>query len=50
MYLFVYLLWRTGRGRKLSGDQITLPTTVDFSSSVPKQVGLEPAQNSRPLV
>ncbi|KAM4633890.1 receptor-binding cancer antigen expressed on SiSo cells [Polymixia lowei] len=31
------LICRTGRGRKLSGDQITLPTTVDFSSSVPKQ-------------
>ena len=28
---------RSGRLRKLSGDQITLPTTVDFSS-VSKQV------------
>ncbi|KAM3873064.1 LOW QUALITY PROTEIN: receptor-binding cancer antigen expressed on SiSo cells [Diretmus argenteus] len=35
---FKRLICRTGRGRKLSGDQITLPTTVDFSSSVPKQV------------
>uniref|UniRef100_A0AAX7SKS2 Estrogen receptor binding site associated antigen 9 n=1 Tax=Astatotilapia calliptera TaxID=8154 RepID=A0AAX7SKS2_ASTCA len=34
-------LIRTGRGRKLSGDQITLPTTVDFSSSVPKQPEIE---------
>ncbi|XP_071383566.1 receptor-binding cancer antigen expressed on SiSo cells isoform X1 [Centroberyx affinis] len=34
---FKRLICRTGRGRKLSGDQITLPTTVDFSSSVPKQ-------------
>lgn len=34
------LLCRSGRGRKLSGDQITLPTTVDFSSSVPKQVSI----------
>uniref|UniRef100_A0A8C6XC00 Estrogen receptor binding site associated antigen 9 n=1 Tax=Naja naja TaxID=35670 RepID=A0A8C6XC00_NAJNA len=33
---FKRLICRTGRGRKLSGDQITLPTTVDFSS-VPKQ-------------
>nr|XP_057909976.1 receptor-binding cancer antigen expressed on SiSo cells [Doryrhamphus excisus] len=31
------LVCRSGRGRKLSGDQITLPTTVDFSSSAPKQ-------------
>uniref|UniRef100_A0A3P9JJE6 Estrogen receptor binding site associated antigen 9 n=1 Tax=Oryzias latipes TaxID=8090 RepID=A0A3P9JJE6_ORYLA len=31
---------RSGRGRKLSGDQITLPTTVDFSSSLQKQVSL----------
>ncbi|XP_060245454.1 receptor-binding cancer antigen expressed on SiSo cells isoform X1 [Meriones unguiculatus] len=31
------LICRSGRGRKLSGDQITLPTTVDYSS-VPKQV------------
>ncbi|XP_043923026.1 receptor-binding cancer antigen expressed on SiSo cells [Protopterus annectens] len=30
------LICRSGRGRKLSGDQITLPTTVDYSS-VPKQ-------------
>ncbi|XP_019383626.1 PREDICTED: receptor-binding cancer antigen expressed on SiSo cells [Gavialis gangeticus] len=29
------LICRSGRGRKLSGDQITLPTTVDYSS-VPK--------------
>ncbi|KAI3361422.1 hypothetical protein L3Q82_013587 [Scortum barcoo] len=34
-------LTRSGRGRKLSGDQITLPTTVDFSSSVPKQPEIE---------
>lgn len=34
---FKRLICRSGRGRKLSGDQITLPTTVDFSSSVPKQ-------------
>ncbi|XP_067305680.1 receptor-binding cancer antigen expressed on SiSo cells [Pseudorasbora parva] len=26
------LICRTGRSRKLSGDQITLPTTVDYSS------------------
>ncbi|XP_061461284.1 receptor-binding cancer antigen expressed on SiSo cells isoform X1 [Rhineura floridana] len=31
---------RTGRGRKLSGDQITLPTTVDYSL-VPKQSEVE---------
>ncbi|KAA0703544.1 Estrogen receptor-binding fragment-associated gene 9 protein [Triplophysa tibetana] len=31
---------RTGRTRKLSGDQITLPTTVDYSS-VPKQPEVE---------
>ncbi|XP_053571270.1 receptor-binding cancer antigen expressed on SiSo cells isoform X2 [Bombina bombina] len=31
-----YILLRSGRGRKLSGDQITLPTAVDYS--VPKQV------------
>ncbi|NWI67999.1 RCAS1 protein, partial [Todus mexicanus] len=31
---------RSGRGRKLSGDQITLPTTVDYSS-VPKQPEVE---------
>lgn len=37
---FLVLLCRSGRGRKLSGDQITLPTTVDFSSSVPKQVSI----------
>uniref|UniRef100_A0A8D0E8R1 Estrogen receptor binding site associated antigen 9 n=1 Tax=Salvator merianae TaxID=96440 RepID=A0A8D0E8R1_SALMN len=30
----------SGRGRKLSGDQITLPTTVDYSS-VPKQAEVE---------
>ncbi|XP_056378579.1 receptor-binding cancer antigen expressed on SiSo cells [Hyla sarda] len=34
---FKRLICRSGRGRKLSGDQITLPTTVDYSS-VPKQV------------
>ncbi|XP_076827756.1 receptor-binding cancer antigen expressed on SiSo cells [Brachyhypopomus gauderio] len=34
------LICRTGRSRKLSGDQITLPTTVDFSS-VPKQPEIE---------
>lgn len=34
---FKRLICRSGRGRKLSGDQVTLPTTVDFSSSVPKQ-------------
>lgn len=34
---FKRLICRSGRGRKLSGDQITLPTTVDFSSSAPKQ-------------
>ncbi|XP_069587891.1 receptor-binding cancer antigen expressed on SiSo cells isoform X2 [Ranitomeya imitator] len=33
---FKRLICRSGRGRKLSGDQITLPTTVDYS--VPKQV------------
>uniref|UniRef100_A0A8I3NSV4 Receptor-binding cancer antigen expressed on SiSo cells n=1 Tax=Canis lupus familiaris TaxID=9615 RepID=A0A8I3NSV4_CANLF len=32
--------FRSGRGRKLSGDQITLPTTVDYSS-VPKQTDVE---------
>ncbi|XP_015742786.1 receptor-binding cancer antigen expressed on SiSo cells [Python bivittatus] len=37
---FKRLICRTGRGRKLSGDQITLPTTVDFSS-VPKQPEVE---------
>lgn len=42
---FIYFLHycitcRSGRGRKLSGDQITLPTTVDFSQSVPKQVSI----------
>ncbi|XP_028326646.1 receptor-binding cancer antigen expressed on SiSo cells [Gouania willdenowi] len=36
---FRRLICRSGRGRKLSGDQITLPTTVDFSSSGPKQSG-----------
>lgn len=39
-FYLVTLPCRTGRGRKLSGDQITLPTTVDFSSSVPKQVSM----------
>ncbi|XP_077432897.1 receptor-binding cancer antigen expressed on SiSo cells [Vanacampus margaritifer] len=34
---FKRLICRSGRGRKLSGDQITLPTTVDFSSSIPKE-------------
>ncbi|XP_072266832.1 receptor-binding cancer antigen expressed on SiSo cells [Pyxicephalus adspersus] len=34
---FRRLICRSGRGRKLSGDQITLPTAVDYSS-VPKQV------------
>ncbi|KAM3614821.1 uncharacterized protein V6R79_019389 [Siganus canaliculatus] len=34
---FKRLICRSGRGRKLSGDQISLPTTVDYSSSVPKQ-------------
>uniref|UniRef100_A0A2I3H2H2 Receptor-binding cancer antigen expressed on SiSo cells n=1 Tax=Nomascus leucogenys TaxID=61853 RepID=A0A2I3H2H2_NOMLE len=34
------LICRSGRGRKLSGDQITLPTTVDYSS-VPKQTDVE---------
>ncbi|CAL1610600.1 unnamed protein product [Knipowitschia caucasica] len=33
---FKKLICRSGRGRKLSGDQVTLPTTVDYSS-VPKQ-------------
>ncbi|KAF0045052.1 hypothetical protein F2P81_001581 [Scophthalmus maximus] len=37
----VDIVQRSGRGRKLSGDQITLPTTVDFSSSVPKQPEVE---------
>lgn len=37
------ILCRSGRGRKLSGDQITLPTTVDFSASVPKQVSVAPS-------
>ncbi|KAJ1193637.1 hypothetical protein NDU88_002933 [Pleurodeles waltl] len=37
---FKRLICRTGRGRKLSGDQITLPTTVDYSS-VPKQAEVE---------
>uniref|UniRef100_H2N2E1 Estrogen receptor binding site associated antigen 9 n=2 Tax=Oryzias latipes TaxID=8090 RepID=H2N2E1_ORYLA len=35
------LICRSGRGRKLSGDQITLPTTVDFSSSLQKQPEIE---------
>ncbi|XP_036729625.1 LOW QUALITY PROTEIN: receptor-binding cancer antigen expressed on SiSo cells-like [Balaenoptera musculus] len=34
------LIRRPGRGRKLSGDQRTLPTTVDYSS-VPKQIDVE---------
>ncbi|CAD7681468.1 unnamed protein product [Nyctereutes procyonoides] len=34
------LICRSGRGQKLSGDQITLPTTVDYSS-VPKQTDVE---------
>uniref|UniRef100_A0A8C5V2S6 Receptor-binding cancer antigen expressed on SiSo cells n=1 Tax=Microcebus murinus TaxID=30608 RepID=A0A8C5V2S6_MICMU len=34
------LICRSGRGRKLSGDQITLPTTVDYSS-VPNQTDVE---------
>ncbi|XP_061461292.1 receptor-binding cancer antigen expressed on SiSo cells isoform X2 [Rhineura floridana] len=37
---FKRLICRTGRGRKLSGDQITLPTTVDYSL-VPKQSEVE---------
>uniref|UniRef100_A0A8C5QZ16 Estrogen receptor binding site associated antigen 9 n=1 Tax=Leptobrachium leishanense TaxID=445787 RepID=A0A8C5QZ16_9ANUR len=37
---FKRLICRSGRGRKLSGDQITLPTAVDYSS-VPKQVSVE---------
>ncbi|XP_043544953.1 receptor-binding cancer antigen expressed on SiSo cells isoform X2 [Chiloscyllium plagiosum] len=38
--LFKRLICRSGRGRKLSGDQITLPTTVDYPS-VPKQPEVE---------
>ncbi|CAL8260116.1 unnamed protein product [Boreogadus saida] len=38
---FKRLICRTGRGRKLSGDQITLPTTVDFPSSGTKQPEIE---------
>ncbi|XP_059424265.1 receptor-binding cancer antigen expressed on SiSo cells-like [Carassius carassius] len=34
------LICRTGRSRKLSGDQITLPTTVDYSSGA-KQPEIE---------
>ncbi|XP_073186404.1 receptor-binding cancer antigen expressed on SiSo cells isoform X2 [Lepidochelys kempii] len=34
------ITYKSGRGRKLSGDQITLPTTVDYSS-VPKQSEVE---------
>ncbi|KAM6186731.1 receptor-binding cancer antigen expressed on SiSo cells-like [Rhynchocyon petersi] len=34
------LICRLGKGRKLSGDQITLPSTVDYSS-VPKQTDVE---------
>lgn len=37
---FKRLICRTGRGRKLSGDQITLPTTIDYAS-VPKQPEVE---------
>uniref|UniRef100_A0A673VPF1 Estrogen receptor binding site associated antigen 9 n=1 Tax=Salmo trutta TaxID=8032 RepID=A0A673VPF1_SALTR len=37
---FRRLICRSGRLRKLSGDQISLPTTVDFSS-VPKQPEIE---------
>ncbi|KAJ8288372.1 hypothetical protein COCON_G00010310 [Conger conger] len=37
---FKRLICRSGRLRKLSGDQITLPTTVDFSS-VSKQPEIE---------
>ncbi|MBN3278558.1 RCAS1 protein, partial [Polyodon spathula] len=37
---FKRLICRSGRQRKLSGDQITLPTTVDYSS-VPKQPEVE---------
>ncbi|XP_075351258.1 receptor-binding cancer antigen expressed on SiSo cells isoform X3 [Mycteria americana] len=36
----LHFSFRSGRGRKLSGDQITLPTTVDYSS-VPKQPEVE---------
>uniref|UniRef100_A0A8C0VLD4 Receptor-binding cancer antigen expressed on SiSo cells n=1 Tax=Cyanistes caeruleus TaxID=156563 RepID=A0A8C0VLD4_CYACU len=36
----LHFFFRSGRGRKLSGDQITLPTTVDYSS-VPKQPEVE---------
>ncbi|XP_023648808.1 receptor-binding cancer antigen expressed on SiSo cells-like [Paramormyrops kingsleyae] len=36
---FKRLICRSGRFRKLSGDQISLPTTVDFS--VPKQPEIE---------
>ncbi|KAM7175484.1 receptor-binding cancer antigen expressed on SiSo cells isoform 3-T3 [Macrochelys suwanniensis] len=36
----LHFSFRSGRGRKLSGDQITLPTTVDYSS-VPKQTEVE---------
>ncbi|KAJ0000121.1 hypothetical protein NQD34_011963 [Periophthalmus magnuspinnatus] len=38
---FKKLICRSGRGRKLSGDQVTLPTTVDYSSTVPKQPEIE---------
>ncbi|KAM8846862.1 receptor-binding cancer antigen expressed on SiSo cells [Synchiropus picturatus] len=38
---FKRLICRSGRGRKLSGDQITLPTTVDYSASVPKSPEIE---------
>ncbi|XP_071240498.1 receptor-binding cancer antigen expressed on SiSo cells-like isoform X2 [Salvelinus alpinus] len=37
---FKRLICRSGRLRKLSGDQISLPTTVDFSS-VPKPAEIE---------
>uniref|UniRef100_A0AAY4EBL3 Receptor-binding cancer antigen expressed on SiSo cells n=1 Tax=Denticeps clupeoides TaxID=299321 RepID=A0AAY4EBL3_9TELE len=38
---FKRLICRTGRFRKLSGDQITLPTTVDFSSAPKQQAEIE---------
>eukprot|EP00069_Balaena_mysticetus_P014277 bmy_08616T0 len=40
------LIRRPGRGRKLSGDQRTLPTTVDYSS-VPKQTDVEDVKIER---
>lgn len=45
---FIVLLCRSGRGRKLSGDQITLPTTVDFSSAVPKKVSIVSIHSTYP--